>query len=91
MNTASPPGPNRTDWRTLYRAAILETNKNIVSQRVSEAEKAVIARGREVFYAHGTREEKDALEAALDGLRALKTAWLRTEYGGGLVLRFRRR
>lgn len=79
MNAAFPPGPNRPDWRTLYRAAILETNRSVVPQRVSEAEQAVIARVREVFYGHGTREEKDALEAALHGLRALKNACLHTE------------
>ena len=65
MNTASPSCPKHTDWRTLYRAAILESNKGIVPQRVSEAEEAVIARGREMFYADGTREEKEALENAL--------------------------
>ena len=79
MNPAFPPGPNRPDWRTLYRAAVLETNRSFVPLRVSEAEEAVIARVREAFYDHGTREEKDALEAALHGLHALKTAWLHTE------------
>ena len=75
MNAASPPYTNRTDWRTLYRAAILETDKSAVPQRVSEAEEAVIARGREVFYGHGTLEEKEALEDALYALRAFRTAW----------------
>jgi hypothetical protein len=83
--TAFPPCPNR-NWRTLYRAAILETNKSVLPQRVSEAELAVRARGREIFYGEGTpgegnrtSEEKEALEDALYALRAFKTAWEHTE------------
>jgi len=49
MNTAFPPYPNHTDWKTLYRAAILEGNNSVISQRVSEAETAVLARGRELL------------------------------------------
>jgi len=46
MHTASSPSLNR--WRTLYQAAILETNKELLPERVSEAEEAVKARGREI-------------------------------------------
>ena len=79
MKTAFPPCLNRTDWRTLYRAAILETNKRMLPQRVSEAEEAVIERGRKLFYDHGTPEEKDDLEDALYALRAYRSAWQHTE------------
>jgi hypothetical protein len=75
MNMAFPPCLNRTEWRSLYRAAILETDQRLLSQRVSEAEDAVIERGREVFYDHGAAEEKDALEDALYALRAYRSAW----------------
>lgn len=71
MKTPSPS----TDWKTLYRAAILETNKSVVPDRVSEAEAAVLARGREIFYGASDPEEKEALEDALYALRAFKTAW----------------
>lgn len=74
-----PPSPDHGDWKALYRAAILETNKNVILQKVSEAEQAVLARGREVFYTAGTREEKEALEDALHALRAFRSAWERTE------------
>ncbi len=47
MHTASSPSLNR--WRTLYQAAILETNKELLPERVSEAEEAVKARGRTRF------------------------------------------
>jgi hypothetical protein len=85
MTTAFPPCLNR-NWRTLYRVAILETNKRVQPQRVSEAEEAVRARGRELFYDNGTREEGDgtseeteALDDALYALRAFRTAWQHAE------------
>ena len=77
MASAFPPCPNL--WKTLYTAAILETNKRVLPQRVSEAEEAVIARGRELFYGGGTSEEEEALEDALYALRAFRTAWQHTE------------
>jgi hypothetical protein len=75
MHTAFSPCLNR--WKTLYRAAILETNKGLLPQRVSEAEEAVKARGREIFYGNGTAEEKEAeaLEDALYTLHAFRSAW----------------
>ena len=76
MRTAFLSCPNR--WKTLYRAAILETNKSLLHQRVTEAEAAVKARGREVFCGKGTPEEleeTEALEDALYTLRAFRSAW----------------
>lgn len=78
MISAFPPCPNR-DWRSLYRAAILETDRKFLPQRVSEAEDAVRARGREIFYAPGSAEEEEALEDALYALRAFRTAWAHSE------------
>jgi len=72
MHTAFPLCLNR--WKTLYRAAILETNKGLLPQRVWEAEEAVKARGREIFYGNGTPEEEEALDDALYALHALRTA-----------------
>ena len=79
MNAASPPYARHTDWKALYKAAILETNQSIVRRRVSEAETAVLAREREIFYSQGTVEEEEALEDALYALRAFKTAWPHAE------------
>ncbi len=81
MKPASLRKPKHTEWKTLYQAAILETNKSIVPRRVSEAEEAVIARGREIFYGTATCEEKEALEDALYALRAFKTAQQHEELG----------
>jgi hypothetical protein len=75
MNTASPRQPKHTNWKSLYVAAILETNKGLVPQRVSEAEKALLARGREIFFCgNNDLEEQEAVEDALYAIRAFKTA-----------------
>ena len=65
MSTAVPQRPVHADWKTLYQAAILEPDKSIVRQKIYEAEAAVLARGRELFYNGGTGEEKELLEDAL--------------------------
>jgi hypothetical protein len=79
MPTTFSPRVNR--WKTLYRAAILETNRSLLPQRVTEAEEAVKARGRDVFYGNGTPEGREAevLEDALYTLRAFRTAWQHSE------------
>lgn len=79
MNLASLPHPKHADWKTLYKAAILETNKSIVPALVWKAEEAVLAREREIFYSQGTAEEEEALEDALYALRAFRTAWPHAE------------
>jgi len=79
MNTAFPSCQDHRDWKTLYKAAILETNTSVIPRRVSEAEMAVLARGRELFHSEGTPEEREALEDALYALRAFRSAWEHTE------------
>jgi hypothetical protein len=79
MYPIPPLSTTHADWKTLYRAAILETNKSVLAQRVSEAEEAVLAREREIFYGQGTLEEEEALEEALYALRAFRTAWPHAE------------
>ena len=79
MSTAASPCRDHRDWKTLYRAAILETDRTLTPRRVDEAEQAVLARGRELFYRGGTGEEKEFLEDALYALRAFKTSWEHTE------------
>jgi hypothetical protein len=79
MNTAFPPCPNHTDWKTLYRVAILERNNSVIPRRVSEAETAVLARGRELLCSERTSEEREALKDALYALRAFRSAWEHTE------------
>jgi hypothetical protein len=69
MTPAVPPCLNL--WKTLYRAAILETNKRVLPQRVSEAEEAVRARGREIFYGGWKLRRKRSL-----GRRTVRIACL---------------
>jgi hypothetical protein len=45
MNMAFPPCLNRTEWKTLDRAAILETDQSLLPKRASEDEEAVIECG----------------------------------------------
>jgi hypothetical protein len=65
MTKAFSPCLKSTDWSPLYRSAILESNKRVLPRLVSQAEAAVVARAREIFYSDGTAEEKEALEDAL--------------------------
>jgi len=81
VDTIYVPCVKPSDWKALYRAAILEANASDIPKRVSEAEEAVLARGRELFYLHGTPEEKEALEDALYALRAFKTACQHAQTG----------
>jgi hypothetical protein len=79
MNAASLPCPDHENWKTLYRAAILETNTGAIPNVVSRAEQAVISRSRQLFGTVGTLEEKEALEDALYALRAFRSAWQHME------------
>lgn len=79
MMPAFAPRPIHAEWKSLYRDAILETDKTIIPEKVSAAESAVLARGRELFYAKGTSEEKEALEDALYALRAFRSSLERAE------------
>jgi len=60
-------------WRDLYIAALFETDTKRVPTRIAEAEKAIVARARELFSAGSdTIEEDQALDDALYALRALQ-------------------
>ncbi len=60
-------------WRELYSAALFETNKNRIPVLIADAEKAIVARARELFSAGSdTIEEDQALDDALYALRALQ-------------------
>jgi hypothetical protein len=60
-------------WRELYIAALFETDKSQIPTRIATAEKAIIARARELFAAGSdTIEEDQALDDALYSLRALQ-------------------
>ena len=61
-------------WRELYTAALFETDTNKIPYRIAEAERAIVARSRELFAASSdTIEEDQALDDALYALRALQS------------------
>jgi hypothetical protein len=64
-----------TDWKTLYRAAILESDKSVVRQKVLGAESAVLLHVRDLFYNDGTIDEKEALADAAYVLGAYTNAF----------------
>ena len=81
MNNRPPPFETR-NWKTLYRAAIFETNRNAIGGRLSAAEQAVLARGRELFRQIGNSEqfeEREEVDIALYCLRAYKNSFSHVE------------
>jgi hypothetical protein len=69
----SPQG-NLQTWRELYTAALFETDTNRIPERIAAAERAIVARARELFAATSdTIEEDQALDDALYALRALQS------------------
>jgi hypothetical protein len=78
MESTFLPSPSHENWKALYRAAILETNKTHILQKLSTAEQAILARGRELFHAAGTREEMESRGGSLCFTR-VRSAWERTE------------
>ncbi|MFY9743437.1 MAG: hypothetical protein WA252_18565 [Candidatus Sulfotelmatobacter sp.] len=61
-------------WHELYVAALFETDREQIPSRIATAEKAIIARSRELFSASSdTIEEDQALDDALYALKALQS------------------
>ena len=70
---SAPQGKVQT-WRELYTAALFETDTNRIPERIAAAERAIVARARELFAATSdTIEEDQALDDALYALRALQS------------------
>jgi len=68
----SAPSPY-ANWRELYQAALLETDRRRLSERIAVAERALVARGRELFFEQAVDpEERRAVEHALNALHALE-------------------
>ena len=77
-----PPTPHERNWKKLYRMAIFETKRHAIPERLSAAEQAVLARGRELFRQTGNLEEfeeREDVDIALYCLRAYKSAWSHLE------------
>ena len=65
---------NLQPWHDLYVAALFETDPGQIPSRIAAAEKAIVARSRELFSASSdTIEEDQALDDALYALKALQS------------------
>jgi hypothetical protein len=60
-------------WHVLYQAALFETDRSKVPERISEAERAILTRIKELFAVTNDHIEEDlVLDDALYALRALR-------------------
>jgi hypothetical protein len=72
------PSSTVRNWRDLYLAALHESDKQRLPSRIAEAERALLARSRELLLlAEHRSEEGKELDKGLYGLRALRdcVAW----------------
>jgi len=61
------------EWHVLYHAALFETDRSQLAQRIAEADKAILARVDELFIMKSDYVEADQiLDDALYALRALR-------------------
>ena len=74
MSTGISKSSDSRYWRQLYRAALSEIDKSKLSDRIAEAERAVVLRARELFQAGGdSGEEAEALDDVMYALHALRS------------------
>jgi precorrin-2 methylase len=77
-SSATASSLSLSSWRELYKAALFEKNREKLPDRIAEAEKAIVARARELFASSAdTIEEDQALDDALYALRALQSCLTR--------------
>ncbi len=76
MNSIIPTSFKSGDWRQLYRAALSESDRTKLPQRIAEAERAVVLRARELFHGRGGEsadsEETEALDNVMYALHVLQ-------------------
>ena len=75
MNTGTLAPPYKRVWAQFYKAALFELDANNVSDRIAEAETALVTRARELFHAAGDNiEEEKAVDDAMYALHALRSS-----------------
>lgn len=71
------PEPSNPAWHVLYQAALFETDRSKISDRIDQAERAILAREKELFVLKSDHIEEDQiLDDALYALRALRNCVL---------------
>lgn len=64
------------NWRQLYVAALFEADPSKITERIAEAERALVLRARELFQISGDHiEEEEALDNAMYALQALRNSY----------------
>jgi hypothetical protein len=67
---------NAKVWRELYVAALFESDHAKITDRIAEAERALVVRARELFHESGDNiEEAEALDNAMYSLNALRNVY----------------
>jgi len=62
------------NWHSLYQAALFETDRSKMQERIAEAEKAILQRVKELFLSIDDHIEEDLiLDDALYAMRALRS------------------
>jgi hypothetical protein len=65
----------KQDWERLYRAAVLESDRSKLRQRIEDAEAAILERSRNLSKSPGNNgKEQDAITRALHILSLLREA-----------------
>ncbi len=65
----------KQNWEKLYRAAVLETDRNKLPQRIKDAEGAILERSRSLLMLPSHhRKEQDAINRALHILSLMAEA-----------------
>jgi hypothetical protein len=74
-NWGHPVREYKRVWPQVYRAALFELDANKVSDRIAQAETALVERARELFGSAGDNiEEEQAVDDAMYALHALRSA-----------------
>ena len=75
MKTGTLGPPHKRIWAQFYKAALFELDANKVSDRIAEAETALVTRARELFDSAGDNiEEERAVDDATYALHAPRSA-----------------
>ena len=79
MTTRHPSGgvASVRAWHELYHAALFESDRDEIPDKIAEAENAILSRMKELFAVDSDHIEEDVvLDDALYALRALRTCVL---------------
>jgi len=75
MNTGTCKGLDAQSWKDLYQIAMCESDVNKLSDRIADAEAAIVLRARHLYYTSGdSSEEQESLDDALCILHALRSS-----------------